>query len=51
MENRRHLGGSFSLPENHFRHTHPQHAVMVNFRETKVFKGKMDSAFKADLGG
>jgi hypothetical protein len=48
-ENLSYLRGSLARRINHLRHTDPQGAVMVDFRETKIFKGKMAQAMNSLL--
>ena len=35
------LSRAFAMGENHFRHAHPQRAVMVHLGEAEVFKRQM----------
>ena len=42
----RHLIGRFALTENHFRHAMPDGAMVIDFRESQVFKGQVAQRFE-----
>jgi hypothetical protein len=50
LEDSCHLGGSFPLRQNHFGRAHPQGAVVVDFRETQIFKRHMPDSFYRFVG-
>ena len=49
-ENTGDLCGSFPLSKNHLRHAYAQTAMMINFRESNVFEGKMAQALHRIIG-
>ncbi len=46
----RHLGRGLARPEDHFRHSVAQGAMVVHIGESQVFEGKMAQAVDGGVG-